>query len=167
MLKFVMTKSRQAHRIPTFMCGLSLGTGLLMLGGSGCSGSATPAGGAGGSTAGVGVGGSTAGASAVQGGTHTGGVVGTSGGAVAAGTGGNGGTGGSGLTDRNGLICGTDQQVVKVVSPALGTTQCACVASSSTGPCTDCTCGASLCAQFAAHCVGFALEGGLGCTQNG
>jgi len=165
MLKFVMTKSRQAHRIPTFMCGLSLGTGLLVLGGSGCSGSATPAGGAGGSTAGVG--GSTAGASAAQAGTHTGGVAGTSGGAVAAGAGGNGGTGGSGLTDCNGLICGTDQQVVKVVSPALGTTQCACVVNSSAGRCMDCTCGASLCAQFAARCTGFALEGGLACVQNG
>jgi hypothetical protein len=71
------------------------------------------------------------------------------------------------LTDCAGLVCGSSQQSVKVRNPALGTNQCACVDMPSTGRCTDCTCGESLCSPFGAHCVGFALEGGLLCTLNG
>jgi len=77
------------------------------------------------------------------------------------------GTGGSPLSECAGLVCRSDQQVLKVVSPALGITQCACVPIPSVGRCMDCTCGAPLCDQYFAHCVGFSLEGGLLCAQNG
>jgi len=33
--------------------------------------------------------------------------------------------------------------------------------------CTNCTCGASVCAAVGATCAGFSLEGGLNCTQPG
>jgi len=100
------------------------------------------------------------------------GGAGTSGGAGTGGAGGSGSsslaTGGTGaLTDCVGLICGSDQQSVKVLTPALGTTKCACVPMPSAGRCTDCTCGASVCVPYYAQCTGFALEGGLLCTQNG
>jgi hypothetical protein len=77
------------------------------------------------------------------------------------------GTDGSRLQDCTGLVCGSDQQVVNVRSPALGTTQCACLPVPSAGRCTDCTCGEPLCVQYAAHCTGFSLETGLLCSENG
>lgn len=94
--------------------------------------------------------------------------IGGGGGAGAGGAGGGaGGVGGATLTDCSGLVCGAYQQSVKVLSPALGQTQCACVPFPGANACEDCTCGAALCSQFFATCIGFSLEGGLGCTQNG
>jgi hypothetical protein len=77
------------------------------------------------------------------------------------------GSGGSALTDCNGLVCVSDQQVLKVSSPALGLTQCACVPIPSADRCMDCTCGNPLCTPYFARCMGFSLEGGLLCGQNG
>jgi len=96
------------------------------------------------------------------GGGGTGGAAGIDGGIVV-----DSGIGGSALTNCTGLVCGSDQQVLKVTSPALGTTQCACVPIPSAGRCTDCTCGDPLCTQYFARCLGYALEGGLLCGQNG
>ena len=56
---------------------------------------------------------------------------------------------------------------MNVRSPALGIIQCACVPIPSAGRCLDCTCGASLCAQYYATCTGVSLEKGLLCTQSG
>jgi hypothetical protein len=78
-----------------------------------------------------------------------------------------GGAGGSQLQDCTGLICGSNQQVVKVRSPALGTTQCACLPVASAGQCTDCTCGEPLCVQYGGHCTGYSAGNGLLCSQNG
>jgi hypothetical protein len=77
------------------------------------------------------------------------------------------GTAGSQLQDCTGLICGSNQQVVNVRSPALGTTQCACLPVPSAGQCTDCTCGEPLCVQYGGHCTGFSVAKGLQCSQNG
>jgi hypothetical protein len=83
-------------------------------------------------------------------------------------TSGVGGAGGrSGLQDCTGLVCGSNQQIVNVRSPALGTTQCACVPVPNAGQCTDCTCGESLCVQYSGHCTGFSAGSGLLCSQNG
>jgi len=71
------------------------------------------------------------------------------------------------LSDCTGLVCGSNQQSVKVRNPALGTNECGCVDIPSTGRCTDCTCGEPICTQYGAHCLGFALEGGLLCSLNG
>ena len=71
------------------------------------------------------------------------------------------------LQDCTGLICGLNQQVVNVRSPALGTTQCACLPVPSAGQCTDCTCGDSLCVPYGGHCSGFTVGVGLMCSQNG
>jgi len=82
--------------------------------------------------------------------------------------GGDSGADASVLMDCTGLICGADQQGVSVLIPALGLKQCACVPIPSEGRCTDCgPCGAAICAQYFAQCLGFSLETGLGCTQNG
>ena len=94
-----------------------------------------------------------------------------------AGAGGGAGTGASGgggdsatdgpvLRDCTGLTCGSSQQVVNVWEPALGVRQCACVPVPSGGTCVDCTCGASLCAEFNASCMGFSHEAGLLCGTN-
>jgi len=128
-------------------------------GGTGTGGS-TSVGGTGGAGGASGTGGRGTGGAGGAGGT--GGAAGIDGGIVI-----DAGIGGSALTDCTGLVCGSDQQVLKVRSPALGTTQCACVPISSTGRCMDCTCGDSLCAQYFAGCLGFSLEGGLLCGQNG
>ncbi len=147
--------------------GAGTGTGGMGQGGTNAAGgttagaSGTGNGGTGGAGASGGTGGSSSGAGSSTGGQSGSGAAGTGGGIVDA------GTDGSTLTDCAGLTCPADEQVVNVVSPALGTTQCACVPISSGGRCTDCTCGASICAQYAAHCTGFALEGGLVCIQNG
>jgi len=95
--------------------------------------------------------------------TGAGGSSGGRGGA--AGVGGAGGR--SGLQDCTGLVCGSNQQIVNVRSPALGTTQCACVPVPNAGQCTDCTCGESLCVQYGGHCTGFSAGIGLLCSQNG
>jgi hypothetical protein len=71
------------------------------------------------------------------------------------------------LSDCTGLVCGMNEQSVKVRNPALGTNQCACVAIGSGGRCADCTCGEPICQQYLGHCTGFALEGGLLCSLNG
>lgn len=65
------------------------------------------------------------------------------------------------------LVCATDEEVVNVASPALGTRQCACMPIPDGGLCADCACGASLCAQLNARCAGFSLETGLLCAENG
>src|SRR5580765_8430967 len=78
------------------------------------------AGGCGSSSSGGGTGGAAGGSG--SGGTGSGGM-----GAGGAGTGGAGGVPGSALMDCAGLVCGSDQQVVTVRMPALGTMQCACV----------------------------------------
>jgi hypothetical protein len=89
---------------------------------------------------------------------------------VTSGTGGQGvdsGIDGSRLQDCTGLVCGSNQQVVNVRSPALGTTQCACLPVPSAGECMDCTCGDPLCVQYGGHCTGFSADKGLLCSQNG
>jgi hypothetical protein len=98
-----------------------------------------------------------------------GGAAGSMGGAGTPGSDGGGGTagGGSRLSDCAGLICGSDQQVVNVRNPALGTTQCGCSRLPSDSRCADCDCGASLCAEYGATCLGFSLERGLLCTERG
>jgi hypothetical protein len=95
--------------------------------------------------------------------TGAGGSSGGRGGATGVG----GAGGGSGLQDCTGLICASNQQLVNVLSPALGTTQCACVPVPSAGQCTDCTCGESLCVQYGGRCTGFSASKGLLCSQNG
>jgi hypothetical protein len=111
---------------------------------------------------GSGGGGGAGGAAGASGGAGAGGIAGGGGGAVV-----DSGTDGSQLADCAGLICGSDQQVVKVTSAAFGPTQCVCASRPSTGLCTDCTCGLSICAKYDANCTGFALETGLLCTQPG
>ena len=110
----------------------------------------------------------TTGDAAGMGGQGTSGAPGSSG----AGAGGavsaiDSGVDGAALTDCTGLVCPSSQQSVKVNSPDLGIIQCACVAKPSTGLCADCTCSQSLCAQYGATCLGFALEGGLLCAEPG
>jgi hypothetical protein len=103
---------------------------------------------------------------------NSGGTGGAGGGAGGGGGRGGGavmdaGTDGSRLQDCTGLVCGSDQQVVNVRSPALGTTECACLPIPSAGRCADCTCGEPLCVQYFAHCLGYSLEAGLLCSENG
>lgn len=109
----------------------------------------------------MGAGGSSGGATGTGGG-HGGAAGGAGGGGVV-----DSGTNGSQLRDCTGLVCGSDQQIVNVRSPALGTTQCACVPVASGGQCTDCTCGDPLCVQYGGHCAGFSAGQGLLCSQNG
>jgi hypothetical protein len=71
------------------------------------------------------------------------------------------------LSECTGLTCASDQQIVNVRNPALGTTQCACVALPSAGKCTDCTCGEALCTPYGAHCSSFSTDKGLQCSLNG
>jgi hypothetical protein len=109
----------------------------------------------------------------------TGGAGGSGRGGTGGGGAGRGGSGGSGgsvvdagsdgsLGDCNVTICGADQQGVRVRTPGLGVTQCACVSHPDAGVCTDCsTCGQSVCARYDATCTGFSLETGLLCTQPG
>src|SRR5438128_610276 len=108
-------------------------------------------------------------ASAVNdgGGGVAGGMAGVGGGAGTGGIGGDAGRDGPVLIDCTGLTCATSQQVVNVWDPALGIRRCACVPIPSGGTCGDCTCGASLCAQFGASCMGFSHEAGLLCGTSG
>jgi hypothetical protein len=132
----------------------------------GAAGGATGSGGKGGSGGATGAGGTTGvGGAGGAGGSGSGGTATGAGGT--AGVVVDSGTDGSRLQDCTGLICGSDQQVVNVRSPALGTTQCACLPIPSAGRCTDCTCGEPLCVQYGGHCNGFSLEKGLLCSQNG
>jgi hypothetical protein len=71
------------------------------------------------------------------------------------------------LSDCTGLTCASNQQVVNVRNPALGTTQCACVPLPNAGMCADCTCGEPLCTPYGAHCTGYSLEKGLACSLPG
>jgi hypothetical protein len=73
----------------------------------------------------------------------------------------------SALSDCAGLTCASNQQVVNVRNPALGTTQCACAAVPSAGKCTDCTCGEPLCTSYGAHCSGYTTDKGLACSLPG
>jgi len=140
----------------------------------GAAGGATGSGGQGGSGGAAG----TGGAAAVggRGGTGAGGSAGgghggAAGSAASGGIGGGGavdsGTAGSQLQDCTGLICGSNQQMIKVRSPALGTTECACLPLPRAGQCSDCTCGEALCAPYGGHCTGFSAGTGLQCSQNG
>ncbi|HSY38150.1 MAG TPA: hypothetical protein VLA79_01445, partial [Polyangia bacterium] len=135
------------------------GTGGIGTGGTGGIGT----GGTGGSGTGGAGGIGTGGAGTSAGGNAGGGHGGAGGGAGAGG----GGGGGSQLQDCTGLICGSNQQVVNVRIPALGTTQCACLPVPSAGQCTDCTCGDPLCVEYGGHCSGFTVGIGLMCSQNG
>jgi hypothetical protein len=120
---------------------------------------------------GAGLGGRPAGGSGGMAGTGLDAAAGSGGGSAGADSGGvtvDSGTDGARLLDCVNLACGSDQQGLSILNPALGTRQCACVPIPSAGRCMDCSCGASLCAQFGAGCTGFALEGvGLGCTLHG
>lgn len=105
------------------------------------------------------------GGGAAGGTTGAGGGAGTGG--IGGGTGVDAGADGPVLMDCTGLTCGSSQQVVNVWDPALGIRRCACVPIPSGGSCSDCTCGASLCAQFGASCMGFSHEAGLLCGTSG
>jgi hypothetical protein len=118
------------------------------------------------STVVIGCGGSGSGGAGGVAGTGGGGGAG-GGAAGSAGRGADSGVDGSQLMDCTGLVCGSDQQGVRVRSPALGTIQCGCIPIPSAGRCLDCTCGASICAQYQANCTGFSLETGLLCTEPG
>jgi hypothetical protein len=73
----------------------------------------------------------------------------------------------SALSDCATLTCASNQQVLNVRNPALGTTQCACVATPSAGKCSDCTCGEALCTPYGAHCSGYTVDKGLACSLPG
>ncbi len=150
--------------------GGTTGTGGQDAAGSGADGGAGDAGrGGGGSGAGGSTGIGGVGETGGTGGRGSGGASSTGGTGGAGGMDGGGvvdsGTGGSPLTDCKGLICASDLQILTVTSPALGTTQCACVPISSTGHCMSCACGDPLCAPFFARCLGFSLEAGLLCAR--
>jgi len=120
-------------------------------------------------------------ADASVGGTATGGNHGSGGSGTTGGTGGTvhtGGTlamggaigvGGSAFSTCNSsVVCNSNQVYVRLVNPALGQQQCACILNPCGASLISCTCGNTICAALGATCAGYMPDSGaLGCSFNG